>query len=63
MSPELIVLLAGIVILCGIETWYIASNQKTISERVRDLFRLYPPFGFLVGLVSGLLLGHFFWCP
>jgi hypothetical protein len=39
----------------------IFSGRLPISAEIQNLFLRYPPFGFLVGLVLGLLLGHWFW--
>ena len=59
--PELIVGILAVLAWASIELYYIVKGQQTISEHVRDLFIKYPPMGMLAGLLTGMLLGHFFW--
>jgi len=63
MSPELLLAIAFVIGLVVVQWRYVAAGQPTISERIRALFRLYPPFGALTMLAAGLFLGHWFWCP
>lgn len=53
--------LATVVAWLALELWFVYTHRPTISERVRDLYRRWPPLGLLSGLVVGLLLGHLFW--
>lgn len=50
-------------LLGGYETWAIATGQQgqTLSEAVWSASAEYPYLPALVGLVVGVLLGHFFW--
>jgi len=43
------------------EIYLIMTGKPTISSMVRKAAMEYRPLGFLVGLVVGLILGHFFW--
>lgn len=45
------------------EFWALLTGRKLITAHVREVYQAYPPFGFLIGLGTGLLFGHFFWCP
>jgi hypothetical protein len=45
----------------ALEFVYVLNGKPSISDQVVTLFRQWPPFGMLVGLVVGLLLGHWFW--
>lgn len=53
----------GLFAFCSLayEFWALAKGKPTISQGVWYLYKKYPPFGFLVGLLIGLLLAHFFW--
>lgn len=61
MPLELIVALVAVVAFFAIEIRYIMRGEPTISQHVREAYLSYPAWGFLAGLVLGLLLGHFFW--
>ena len=54
------VLIVAFVILAGYEVWQVQHHRPTISEQVWAFNKRWPPFGFLVGLGIGLLLGHLF---
>lgn len=45
----------------ALEFFYVLNGQPTVSEQVVTLFRQWPTFGMLFGLIVGLLLGHWFW--
>ena len=58
-----VVVIGALVSLLGWETWTLVNREKndTISESVWR--SLKSRFGPLIALLSGLLLGHWFWCP
>lgn len=61
---DILILFFGSVIAAFIIEFYrVFTGKPTISEKVRDLDRLWPSAGFLGALVVGLLLGHFFLNP
>lgn len=37
-------------------------GKPLLTTRIRRAYSDYPPMGFLVGLLAGLLGAHFFWC-
>jgi len=45
----------------GLEIFYVQTGKPTISTQIVRLYRQWPTFGMLWGLVVGLLLGHWFW--
>jgi len=47
----------------GFESFALATGRELITTKVRRAYRAYPPWGMLSGLITGLLLAHFFWCP
>ena len=51
----------AIVIGFILEFFYVLNGQPSISDQVVTLFKQWPTFGMLFGLVVGLLLGHWFW--
>lgn len=51
----------AIVVFGAFEFYLIWQGKPTISSMIRKWFSHYPPLGMLVGLIVGLLLGHFFW--
>lgn len=55
-----VLLIGTIVAWAGVEGWLLVRGRATISEEFRNLNARWPAFGFLVALVSGLLLGHWF---
>lgn len=50
-----------IIVYAIFEIFLILTDRPTISTMVRNAYKNYPPLGFLVALVVGLILGHFFW--
>ncbi len=59
--PVLPALLVGaFVVFAAYEGWQVLHGAPTISEQVWAFNKRWPPFGFLVGLGVGLLLGHLF---
>ena len=57
-----LVTIAVILFYLAYEFWALLTGRKLITTHVREIYRAYPPMGMLVGLIVGLLLGHFFWC-
>ena len=55
-----ILLIGTIVAWCVVEGIDVVLGRPTISADFRMLARIWPPFGFLMALVLGLLLGHWF---
>jgi hypothetical protein len=45
----------------ALEFFYAFNGAPTISTQIITLFKQWPTFGMLFGLVVGLLLGHWFW--
>ncbi len=60
IDPTLALGIATFLAWAGLELWFVAHGQTTISGRVQGLFRTWPTLGMLSGLVVGLLLAHFF---
>ncbi len=60
MSPELVVTILMSVAYIGIELYYVATGQATITARTRLLVARYPTVGAFICLVLGLLIGHLF---
>jgi hypothetical protein len=44
----------------GLEGWLVATSRPTISARIRAMYFADPDTGAFATLVTGLLLGHFF---
>lgn len=44
-----------------VEFYLIYRNKPTISAEFTSLYRRWPMFAVLMGLVVGLLMGHWFW--
>jgi len=57
----LIWILAVILTFAAGETWCIKTGRKTLSRKVWELNKAWPPFGVIFGLVLGGLSVHFFW--
>ena len=47
--------------LLAYEAYALFTGSKLVTTYIRELVKAYPPAGFLIGLVIGLLSGHFFW--
>lgn len=60
MIVLLTVLIAAAVLLFY-EFFALLTGRKLVTPIVREAAVRYQPLGFLVGLLSGLLLAHFFW--
>ena len=58
-----VVTIAAIFFYLAYEFVALITERKLITTHVREMYRAYPPMVMLVGLIVGLLLGHFFWCP
>ncbi len=57
---------AFVVIVLGLfalEFYYVFTGQPTISERIRNVNKIWRSLGFLSVLVASMLLGHFFLGP
>lgn len=62
--PELAAVIAFVVALFAIEFWYIAHNEKTISEHAQELNARMPRqvlagIMFALGAVAGWFVAHF----
>ena len=62
--PELLALVVFIAVLFGIEFWYAAHNEQTISEHVQRLNDRLPKqiiagIFFLLGSIAGWFIAHF----
>lgn len=58
----LTLVLFGVTILAwvALQMFYVLNGMPTISQQIWSLYAAWPPLGFLVGLVVGVLLGHWF---
>jgi hypothetical protein len=45
----------------ALERYAILKNKTTLSRLVWNTSKAWPPFPWLVGLVTGFLADHFFW--
>ena len=45
------------------ETWALFTDNKTISDYVRDAVQAFPGWAFVIAIVVGIVLGHFLWGP
>ena len=43
------------------ETIALGKGQDPLSNTIRAVLRAYPRFSYVVAVVIGMLLGHFFW--
>ncbi len=43
------------------ETIALGKGQDPLTNLIRSLVRAYPRFSYVVAVVVGMLLGHFFW--
>lgn len=57
----LFTVLAAAAVLLVYEFFALVTGRKLVTTMVREAYAFYPPLGFIVGLLSGLLLAHFFW--
>jgi hypothetical protein len=55
----LIGLLAFVAFLCIVEWWTITHHEPTISERMTNAGRNWPPVLPLIGFAVGWFFGHF----
>jgi hypothetical protein len=55
--------LLAVVGLLLYEMYSLYTGRPTLTAMMRRADAVSPIFRLLVGLVCGLLLGHFFWCP
>ena len=44
----------------ALEFWRVLRGDISISQQVWNLYKAWPPLGMLSGLVTGILLSHFF---
>ena len=52
-----------IFLLLVFETWALFTGNKPITDYVRPAVHAYPGAAFVIAIVIGMLLGHFFWGP
>lgn len=52
-------------LFAALEARALIKKEKTLSRSVVDLSRAWPPFPFILGMVVGMLVSHFYWpwCP
>ena len=56
------ILAAGtLAVWLGLELYYVRTGRPTISTQLIRFNEQWPTFGVLWGLVTGLLMGHWFW--
>ena len=53
--------LAAIGILLGYEAYALTAHKMTLSRAVWTLVAKWPMTAAMVGFVTGILFGHFFW--
>jgi hypothetical protein len=51
-------MIALILAYCGLDVWLSRSNRETISAAMRRWGHQYPIIPFLLGLLVGVLAGH-----
>ncbi len=56
-------LFAVITLLLAFESWALLTNHTPITEYIRPAVHAYPGIAFVIAVVIGILLGHFFWGP
>jgi hypothetical protein len=56
-------LFGTITLLLGYESWAILTNHTPITDFIRPAVHTYPGVAFVIAVVFGILLGHFFWGP
>ena len=49
------------VFLLGYEVWALTFDGQTLSRAMYDATTAWPPLIFLIGLVVGMLVSHFWW--
>jgi hypothetical protein len=52
-----------ITLLLVYESWALLTNHTPISDYIRSAVHAYPGYAFVIAVVVGILLGHFFWGP
>lgn len=58
----LVTLLVGVVFLMMLsETIALGKGEDPITNLLRSVIRAYPRLSYVVAVVIGMLLGHFFW--
>jgi hypothetical protein len=57
----LILFVVTVIAWFAVEFYLLFAHKPTISTRIIELYTRWPTLGLLVGLVTGLLLGHWFW--
>jgi cytochrome c biogenesis protein CcdA len=62
MSNWYIVLAGIFAIFFGNEFYCLVTHQPTLSMRARELGKRYPVIAFLLGMVVGVLMWHFWGC-
>lgn len=56
-------LFGSITLLLAFESWALLTGNKPISDYIRPAVHSYPGVAFVIAVVIGMLLGHFFWGP
>jgi hypothetical protein len=57
------VLFGVIFIALVFESWALLTDNKPITDYIRPGVHAYPGWAFVIGVVIGVLLGHFLWGP
>lgn len=52
-----------ITLLLGYESWALLTGNRPITEYIRPAVHTYPGYAFVIAVVIGMMLGHFFWGP
>jgi hypothetical protein len=56
-------LILGIVTVLAwfaLEFWRVLRGESSISQQIQGLYKVWPTVGMLFGLITGLLLAHWF---
>ncbi len=56
-------LVGAIFLLLVFETWALFTDNKTITDYVREAVHGFPGLAFVVAILVGIALGHFLWGP
>ena len=57
----LLAILIPVIFLLIYEFFALLTGRPLVTTIIRGSVLAYPPLDFLIGLIVGLLLGHFFW--
>jgi len=53
----------AIFLLLAFETWALFTDNKTITDYVREAVHDVPGLALVVAIMVGIVLGHFLWGP